>query len=426
MMKSTRNQTTTTATIDNNTATKKIKRQKSLLYFWNNNKCETTAIDENLTEIGIKNRDNKQKNSYPISNNDELKSNNIFSRLFKKVNSVFSGQQQSNKSEQQKNIKHSRSMIDLQSNKSQERLATTQQNSHTKRRSLFTKRGSTMLLSSPPIKPMTELLENDDKNDKNELNDWKNTLLNELDATQYKINNYRMNIDNTDSNELIINTLQPSGMDNNKKVNQHFVAELDKKLGVISRKTMIDDWLHFNHNVIPDDSNSEEITIPSSSVQPSYLQHYHHSADNNSLFTKNTTTQQPASSLLSTQLKKQGKMKFDHVQEKLEIAAARRNAIKLNRLREQMDTALFETIHMLRDNHDNSNNNKQNLEEWLFGDKKIQANNDYYLIPNNNALEATSSLSNNDYCYLSTNNTTTTTIPTSSSSHHSILQQPIW
>ena len=168
---------------------------------------------------------------------------------------------------------------------------------------------------------------------KNELNDWKNTLLDELDATRHGIHQ------NTDSNEPVTNMLQPSGMENNRSANQHFAIALDAKLGVISRKAMIDDWLYYNQST-PAESTS-------------YLQPHH--------CNKLPNTKRPAA-----KLKNKGKKKeHDDIKEKLEIAAARRHAIKLERLREQMDTALFETIHMIRENGDN-----QHLQDWLLNHDK--------------------------------------------------------
>lgn len=49
--------------------------------------------------------------------------------------------------------------------------------------------------------------------------------------------------------------------------------------------------------------------------------------------------------------------KQDLIKQKLDIAAARRNEIKENRLREQMDTALFETMRLLRQQEFEKGNN---------------------------------------------------------------------
>ncbi|CAO3695590.1 hypothetical protein CU097_007608 [Rhizopus azygosporus] len=54
-------------------------------------------------------------------------------------------------------------------------------------------------------------------------------------------------------------------------------------------------------------------------------------------------------SLLSAQLQQR-----DEVKERLDVAAAKRKAIKKNRLKEQMDLAWFETMEMIR-SHENSN-----------------------------------------------------------------------
>ncbi|KAI8993402.1 hypothetical protein BDB01DRAFT_894077 [Pilobolus umbonatus] len=66
-------------------------------------------------------------------------------------------------------------------------------------------------------------------------------------------------------------------------------------------------------------------------------------------------------SLLTNQLKYEHK--HDPIKEKLEQAAARRNQIRNNRLREQNDMLLFETLHLLNDQNNlhkffNSNNDK--------------------------------------------------------------------
>lgn len=214
----------------------------------------------------------------------------------------------------------------------------------------------------------------------NDSSDWKNSLLCQLDGIK--------KIDNTDSNELIINTLQPSGMDSNRKASHRYLAAMDEKLGVISKKTMINDWLHYNS--IP---NSATTDMPISS----YLQHYHYNNDNTLFSKKEFVDQRVEPSLFSAQLKKQGKKKHDHIKEKLDIAAARRNAIKSHRLREQMDTALYETMHLLRNNNENEQHGKQILQqqdlEDLFLSNEKKGGRKIYL----SDATASSSLST-EYC----------------------------
>lgn len=182
-------------------------------------------------------------------------------------------------------------------------------------------------------------LENDSTN-------WKNSVLCQLDEIK--------KIDNTDCNELVANSLQPSGMDNNRRASHNYLAAMDEKLGVISKKTMINDWLHYNS--IP---KSAATTMPITS----YLQYYHSNNDRNVFSKKEFTDERDEPSLISAQLKKQGKKKHDHIKEKLDIAAARRNAIKTNRLKEQMDTALYETMHLLRSNNEDMQKGKQTLQQ---------------------------------------------------------------
>ncbi|KAG2214295.1 hypothetical protein INT47_000851 [Mucor saturninus] len=178
--------------------------------------------------------------------------------------------------------------------------------------------------------------------------DWTNSVLCQLDEIK--------KIDNTDCNELIANSLQPSGMDSNRHASHNYLAAMDEKLGVISKKTMINDWLHYNS--IPKPATT---TMPT----PSYLQYYHNNNNNNCNFysKKEFTDRRDESSLISAQLKKQGKKKHDHIKEKLDIAAARRNAIKTNRLKEQMDAALYETMHLLRNYNENMQQGKQTLQQ---------------------------------------------------------------
>lgn len=218
--------------------------------------------------------------------------------------------------------------------------------------------------------------------------DWKTTLMNELDATQYEISNkslkYRHGY-NSDSNELVINTLQPSCIDN-RKPNHHNLAAMEEKLGAISKKTMINDWLHYNS--IP---NSATTDMPITS----YLQHYQHS-DNQDMFSKKEFghTNQERLSILSAQLKKQGKQKHDHIKEKLDKAAARRNQIKTNRRREQMDTALFETMYLIRNNNHNDNNvlEQKDLDQLFYNNSEKKGARKIYV----SDATSSSSLSNND------------------------------
>lgn len=210
----------------------------------------------------------------------------------------------------------------------------------------------------------------------NDSSDWKNSVLCRLD----EINN----IDNTDSDELITNTLQPSGMDNNRNASHNHLTSMEEKLGVISKKTMINDWLYYNS--IPDSATTD---MPISS----YLQHYHYNFT--SLSKKESADPQDEPS--RAQLKKQGKKKHDHIKEKLDIAAARRNAIKNNRLREQMDTALYETMHLLRNNNENVQRGNQTLQqqdlEDLFLSNRKKGGRKIYL----SDATASSSLST-EYC----------------------------
>lgn len=216
-----------------------------------------------------------------------------------------------------------------------------------------------------------------------DLEDWRAALLQELDATRNNINK-KSSINNLQSNhqltnkykssgELLAKASQPSGLENNKIANKQSLAAIDEKLGVIPKRMMIDDWLEYNNIPNPAASPANDDT--------SYLQQYK-DVNNDILFSKrsfSTNKQQQEEegpSLLSNQLKKQGKMKYrDHVQEKLNIAAARRNELKTNRLREQMDTALFETMHMLRENSDGNNahnvlQQQQNIEKLFYDNKK--------------------------------------------------------
>lgn len=219
-----------------------------------------------------------------------------------------------------------------------------------------------------------------------DLEDWRAALLQELDATRNNINK-KSSINNLQSNhqltnkykssgELLAKASQPSGLENNRIANKQSLAAIDEKLGVIPKRMMIDDWLEYNNIPNPAASPANDDT--------SYLQQYK-DVNNDILFSKrsfSTNKQQQEEevpSLLSNQLKKQGKMKYrDQVQEKLNIAAARRNELKTNRLREQMDTALFETMHMLRENSDGNNahnvlQQQQNIEK-LFNDNKKRGN----------------------------------------------------
>ncbi|CAO3614485.1 unnamed protein product [Mucor hiemalis] len=268
-----------------------------------------------------------------------------------------------------------------------------------KRRSLFTANNDKNSVSPPSL--LQSLTPSELKSDKNELNEWKNTLQNELDATQYGTKNDKLTLfdlrinDNTDCNELAVNTLQPSGMENNKSANQRFATTLDAKLGTIPRKTIIDDWLYYN-NCIP------ESEMPVSS----YLQHYRTENNLRDMNTEKMSTIVPEKkilqegSIISAQIKSE---KYDHIKERLEIAAARRNAIKTNRLKEQMDTALFETIHMLREYNDVSNQQtimqQQHVEEWLYGIDRKSGDRKTYLSSASEATASTS-LSLND-CHLS-------------------------
>ncbi|KAG2231859.1 hypothetical protein INT48_006051 [Thamnidium elegans] len=232
--------------------------------------------------------------------------------------------------------------------------------------------------------------------DKIEPSDWKTALMNELDAKQYEISNksnllkYRHGY-NSDSNELVINTSQPSCIDN-KKPNHHNLAAMEEKLGAISKKTMINDWLHYNS--IPNSANTD---MPITS----YLQHYQYS-DNQEMFSKKEfghTTNQERLSILSAQLKKQGKQKHDHIKEKLDIAAARRNVIKTNRRREQMDTALFETMNLIRKKKDCNNNNlleQEDLNQLFYNNSEKKGTRKIYV---SDTATSSSSLSNNNDCY---------------------------
>ncbi|KAI8360000.1 hypothetical protein BD560DRAFT_491778 [Blakeslea trispora] len=150
-------------------------------------------------------------------------------------------------------------------------------------------------------KPSLSVLENN-------ISEWKTELLQELDATQYKCDV----------------THSPS---------QHHII-----------------YRHDGHSVYSHDptmGDIQHLTIGKNEREPCWLK---------SPFTKDETTTDPrltstirsvcssnASSHLSTE-----SQRHDHVKERLELAAARRNEIKNNRLREQMDSALFETMRMLR------------------------------------------------------------------------------
>ncbi|KAI9358161.1 hypothetical protein BD770DRAFT_443378 [Pilaira anomala] len=226
--------------------------------------------------------------------------------------------------------------------------------------------------------------------------DWKTTLMKELDATQHEINQkntsrpYYYN-NNTDSNELIINTC----MDNrNRKPNHYTLATMEEKLGAISKKTMINDWLHYNNNSIP---NSAGNTTTNDDTMPitSYLQHYQldHNQQQDIFSKKEFIKQEERSSLLSAQLKKQGKQKHDYIKEELDKAAARRNAIKTNRKREQMDTALFETMHLIRNKNNNDQllQQQQDFNELFYNNCEKKGTRKPYL-----SDASSSSLSNND------------------------------
>lgn len=386
---------------------KAIRRKKS--YFWNTKTTCETIDNKDLTEIGTHkqtvNINGESAPSGPIKKN-------IFSKFLKKANELFVklpnvSQRGDSKGNKETTIKHSQSMMNLKQNYDKRPVSEDLIN---KRRSMFIPSNdkSTAVLSPLLLQPLTT---SRSKSDKNELNEWKNTLLNELDATQYGTKNDKFTLfdlrinDNTDCNELAANTLQPSGMENNKSANQRFATMLDAKLGIIPRKTIINDWLDYN-NCIPESATSE---MPVSS----YLQHYHNTENNNvvenihadktssSSFTTAPERKvlQEGSSILSAQIKSE---KYDHVKEKLEIAAARRNAIKTNRLKEQMDTALFETIHMLREYNDINNQQtimqQQHVEEWLYGiDKKLGDRKTYL----SSASEATVSTSLSNDCHFS-------------------------
>ncbi|KAI8085626.1 hypothetical protein BDF21DRAFT_397577 [Thamnidium elegans] len=306
---------------------KEIKRKKS--YFWN-----TTTIDnEKFSEKGgcgnifqVKTKSSTTKTCL----NTTATKQNLFSRLIKKMNSVLSksststaGQRSENKVKAERNIKYAQSMGQMQIVKPKQLkrikslLSHSVHPSHSKSNNNNDK--SDGILTSLPY-TLNGL------DDKIEPSDWKTALMNELDAKQYEISNksnllkYRHGY-NSDSNELVINTSQPSCIDN-KKPNHHNLAAMEEKLGAISKKTMINDWLHYNS--IPNSANTD---MPITS----YLQHYQYS-DNQEMFSKKEfghTTNQERLSILSAQLKKQGKQKHDHIKEKLDIAAARRNNKKI-------------------------------------------------------------------------------------------------
>lgn len=211
--------------------------------------------------------------------------------------------------------------------------------------------------------------------------DWKTTLMKELDATQHEINQ-KNNNNNTDSNELIINTC----MDNrNRKPNHYTLATMEEKLGAISKKTMINDWLHYSTTTTNDDN------MPITS----YLQHYQldHNQQQDIFSKKEFIKQEERSSLLSAQLKKQGKQKHDYIKEELDKAAARRNAIKTNRKREQMDTAFFETMHLIRskNNNDQLLLQQQDFNELFYNNCEKKGTRKPYL-----SDASSSSLSNNE------------------------------
>ncbi|KAI8354556.1 hypothetical protein EDC96DRAFT_516453 [Choanephora cucurbitarum] len=73
------------------------------------------------------------------------------------------------------------------------------------------------------------------------------------------------------------------------------------------------------------------------------IHHLHMTKDPALTSTIRSVCSSNASSRLSTE-----SQKHDRVRKQLELAAARRNEIKNNRLREQLDSALFETMRMLR------------------------------------------------------------------------------
>jgi hypothetical protein len=87
--------------------------------------------------------------------------------------------------------------------------------------------------------------------------------------------------------------------------------------------------------------------------------------------------------LLSMQLNNQNTANMT-VQEKLEIAAARRNLIKHNRQREQMDTAFLETLAMLSDGQyisstSHQQQNDMKVRDWMVNcqqkDSDVSVNN---------------------------------------------------
>ncbi|KAI8878878.1 hypothetical protein K501DRAFT_287653 [Backusella circina FSU 941] len=203
-----------------------------------------------------------------------------------------------------------------------------------------------------------------------EMNEWSSKLLDALDATQNKVNS---ETDTKEPNHTFINRdrgMKLQTISNNDESNLHqpqnknntrkrFVSSTSSK-----RKSDYQLSWRQNFNNISDLTLDEGLHQRSSIQQDcfSILSEYNHpsvteatprstSEFNHELLPKKDFEDSKVQKfdnkpLLSMQLNNQNVANMT-VQEKLEIAAARRNLIKYNRQREQMDTAFLETVAML-------------------------------------------------------------------------------
>jgi hypothetical protein len=243
-----------------------------------------------------------------------------------------------------------------------------------------------------------------------EMNEWTSTLLDALDATQNKVNNETNPISETPNNTFI-NTRRenkPQPISNSDKDDrtlhqpQNRYNSRKRFISSTSSKRKSDYQMSWRQNF----NNISDLTLDEglhkrSSIQQdcfSILSEYNHpsvteatprstSEYNHELFPKKEfedgRVQKFDKPLLSMQLNNQNTANMT-VQEKLEIAAARRNLIKYNRQREQMDTAFLETLAMLSDGQytpftSRQQQNDMKVRDWMVNcqqkDSDVSVNN---------------------------------------------------